>query len=95
VRERKSKSLKEASEMTDNYVAARMSNRDKRHCTKCGKTGHIARFPRSSDAKEVPKPVDVKEVTEEKTVSGKGKNIIPVPMLSRLPSIDRYILPNQ
>jgi hypothetical protein len=39
-------------------------------------------------------PVDVKEVIEEKTVSGKGKKIIPVPMLRRLPSIHRYILLN-
>lgn len=70
MRERKPRSLKEASEMADNYVAARKSKKDKRFCATCGKAGHIARFCRSSDSKEAEKPVDVKEqVADTKTVS--------------------------
>ena len=69
VRERKPKSLKEASEMADNYVAARKGNKDRRFCNTCGKAGHIARFCRTADAQGDQKQVVVKEeVSETKTV---------------------------
>ena len=46
LKERKPKSLSEAAEMADNYVAARRDGREKRTCTNCGKVGHIAKFCR-------------------------------------------------
>ena len=59
VRERKPKSLKEASEMADNYVAARKGNRDKILYQLW--QGRAYRFCRSADVKEDHKSVFVKE----------------------------------
>ncbi|XP_062501642.1 uncharacterized protein LOC134178766 [Corticium candelabrum] len=70
------KTLKKASEMADNYVAAEKGNKARRVCTNCGKAGHIARFSRVSKAKTDQETGGEKEeVTEAKTVSGKSKKI--------------------
>ena len=61
VRERGPKTLKEASEMADNYVAARKGIKDRRVCLNRGKAGHIARFCPVSEAKTDQKAAGEKE----------------------------------
>ena len=76
VKERRPETLKEASEMGDNYIAARKASKDKRVCTNCGKAGHIARVCHVSEAKTDQKTAgEQKGVTKTKTVSGKSKNV--------------------
>lgn len=69
VKERKPNTLREASEMADNYVAARKGNRDRRVCTNCNKPGRIARFCRNADVKSDQKPDTLGGESESKATS--------------------------